>query len=329
MEEQTDLQPGLGEVLIDVEAVGVNYADCLIRMGLYASARQAIGYPITPGFEVAGRVASAGADARGFPAGTPLIGVTRFNGYATQVVLRPEYLFPVPAKMTMPEAAGFSTVFLTAWYALLELAHPHPGAAILVHSAAGGVGGALVQLGKVLKGRVIAVVGASHKVAPVRDLARTRSSTSRDTNLWTRARQLAPEGYDVILDANGAATLRQSYAHLAPTGKLVVYGFHSMMARGRGQPNRLKLLTDYLRTPRFSPFQLTAGNHSVMGFNLSYLFDKTDLLRAGMNQLLAWAAEGRIRAPRVTTYPFERVAQAHRDLESGTTVGKLVLRVRG
>ena len=91
--------------------------------------------------------------------------VTRFGGYASHVVVRPELLFPLPTEWSMAQGAGFPTVFLTAWYALFELAHPHPGDNMLVHSAAGGVGGALVQLGGIAQCRVIGVVGAPHKRA--------------------------------------------------------------------------------------------------------------------------------------------------------------------
>jgi NADPH:quinone reductase-like Zn-dependent oxidoreductase len=100
-----------------------------------------------------------------------------------------------------------------------------------------------------------------------------------------------------------------------------------MLPRAGGRPRWLKLAWDYLRTPRFNPLKLTTENRSVLGFNLSFLFDRSALLRGAMEQLLQWRAEGRIRAPRITAYPFEKVAQAHRDLESGQTAGKLVLRL--
>ena len=87
-----------------------------------------------------------------------------------------------------------------------------------------------------------------------------------------------------------------------------------------------ELVFDYLRTPRFSPFDLTTHNHSVMGFNLSFLFDKNEIMQQGMQQILHWLESGELQAPAVTSYPLEAVADAHRALESGQTTGKLVLR---
>jgi len=325
IEEHPDPAPGPGEVLIAVAAIGINYADCVTRMGLYASAKHYVGYPVTPGFEVAGTVMSVGAGITDLQAGTAVLAVTRFNGYSTQLVVPREQVFTLPPQLGMETAAGFPTVALTAWFALFELAHPHPGDRILVHSAAGGVGGMLVQLGIIAGCEVTGVVGASHKVAAVRQLGATAVIDKSATDLWKAAEASAPDGYDIILDANGVATLRQSYRHLAPVGKLVVYGFHSMLRTRDGVPGKLGLILDYLRTPRFSPFDLTTRNRSVLGFNLSFLFDRKTILATGMQQLLQWLQQGKLRPPAVTSYPFEAVAEAHRALESGQTVGKLVL----
>ena len=327
IEEHPDPAAGPDEVLIEVAAIGVNYADCVTRMGLYASARQYVGYPITPGFEVAGRVIRTGSAVHDLAEGTSVIAITRFDAYATRLVVKRHQVIPLPGALSMAEGAAFPGVSLTAWFALFELAHPHAGDTMLVHSAAGGVGSMLVQLGKVAGCRVVGVVGASHKVTAVQALGADAVIDKSARPLWEEAERLSPDGYDVVLDANGVATLKQSYNHLAPVGKLVVYGFHSMLPRRGGIPHRLRLAWDYWRTPRFSPFSLTTHNRSVLGFNLSFLFDRTQTLQQGLRQLLQWLDEGRLTAPQVTTYPFERVADAHRDLESGQTVGKLVLEV--
>ncbi len=309
-----DPTPGPDEVAIDVEAAGVNFADCVIRMGLYESQKSLVGWPVTPGFEVAGRVSGGGPEA--------VLAVTRFGGYSSRVVVPRSQVFPIPKGLDVHEAAGFPVVFLTAYYALVELAHPRPGSTILIHSVAGGVGGAAAQIARILGARVIGVVGSTHKVAAAQ--ADVVIDKSRE-DLWAAAGRAAPEGFDVILDANGAETLWGSYRHLAPTGRLVAYGFHSMLRTRRGRVRWLPLLRSYLKTPRFHPIRMVNENRSVLAFNLSYLFAKRDLLKEAMGRLLGWFAEGRLKAPPVTRYPLKDVARAHRDLESGRTVGKLVL----
>ena len=188
--------------------------------------------------------------------------------------------------------------------------------------ASGGVGSAAVQLAREAGCRTIAVVGAPHKVDSCGADAEIDKSVAP---LWEEVERLAPGGVDVILDANGPSTLRQSYEHLAAPGKLVVYGFHSMLPRRGGRPKWLKLARDYLRTPRFNPLDMTGDNRSVLAFNLSYLFERAEFLEEAMTALLEGFTSGSLRPMPTRTYAFEDVADAHRDIESGQTVGKLVL----
>jgi NADPH:quinone reductase-like Zn-dependent oxidoreductase len=326
-EQHPDLEPGPGQVRIAVAACGVNYADCLVRMGLYASARELHGYPITPGFEVAGRIDRIGAGVTRWSIGMPVMALTFFDGYASQVVLPEDQVFALPHGFTMAQAAAFPAVHLTAWYALHELAHPHAEDLVLIHSAAGGVGSALVQMAVAAGCRVIGVVGAPHKLRHVQDLGAEAVIDRSSEDLWAVARSVAPAGLAVILDANGAASLRDSYDNLAPTGKLVAYGFHSMLPRGKDRPSRLKLLRDWWRTPRFDPLSMTTANKSVLAFNLSFLESRRELLLGGMRWLLDAIERDALRPPTVSCHRFADVAEAHRELESGDTVGKLVLEI--
>jgi NADPH:quinone reductase-like Zn-dependent oxidoreductase len=325
LEEHPSPPLGPTDVRIAVEAAGVNYADCVVRMGLYKSARDFVGWPITPGFEVAGTVAEVGDAVTDRREGDAVLGVTRFGGYASEVVVPATQVFDRPRGFTAQQAAGFPAVHLTAEYAIGVLARPSRGDAVLVHSAAGGVGLALVRLGKHMGCRVVGVVGASHKVEHAREAGAIAVIDTSAHDLWRAAERESPDGYAAIFDANGVSTLRQSYRHIAPTGRLVVYGFASMLPRADERMRWLRLAWDWLRTPRFDPFALTNENRSVMGFNLSYLFDHLGLLRTTMDKLLALADEGVLPPPPVTAYPLHEAASAHRALESGQTVGKLVL----
>jgi NADPH:quinone reductase-like Zn-dependent oxidoreductase len=302
--DEADPVAGAGETAIDVKAIGVNYADCVVRMGLYASAKKYVDGPITPGFDVAGTTDD----------GRRVMAVTRFGGYAERVVVPSAQVRELPDSMSYEEAAAFPTVFLTAWYALFELGQPRPGKRALVHSAAGGVGSALLQLLRIADCVPVGVVGRRDKVEAARALGAQQVFVNEF------------EGeYDLVFDANGYKTLKKSYRSLRPTGRLIIYGFHSMLPRKGGKPNPLQLAWGFLRTPRFQPLDMTGENRSVMAFNLSYLFDRGDILRDAMDQLMGWYREGKLQLPKIETYPFDDVAEAHAALESGKTVGKLVL----
>jgi NADPH:quinone reductase-like Zn-dependent oxidoreductase len=327
IEECAPPSPQVHEVLVEVSAAGVNFADIFIRLGLYKSAREFVGWPITPGFEFSGRVLECGEDVTDLKAGDPVFGITRFGAYATHLcVPRAQvYFIPDQSNFTSDQWAAFPAVFLTAYHGLFQNFALRPGMQILVHSAAGGVGGALLQLGRIAGCRMTGVVGATHKISTALESGADLVIDKSKEDLWARAREIVPDGFDVVFDANGPATLRQSYRHLAPAGKLVAYGFHSMLSTHGGVANFFKLLWQYLRVPRWSPLNMTQENKSLIAFNLSFLFHRVDLLQESMQDLLRWVEDGKIKAPALQFFPFEKVADAHRALESGSTVGKLIL----
>lgn len=313
-------EPAENEVLIEVHACGVNFADVCVRMGVYSSANELATWPITPGFEVAGIVKAVGSKVSKFAIGQRVVALTFFGGYATHVKVAEDYALIIPDNLSFTQAAAIPAVFLTAYYALFELVHPKPNDLLLIHSAAGGVGSALVQLGKLVGCKVVGIVGASHKVDFVKSLGADRVIDKSKEDLWKDIGD-----FDAVFDANGVETLRKSYQHVRPGGKLVVYGFHTMFSKGRGTVNWVKAAWDYLRTPRFNPLKMTRDNRSVLAFNLSYLFGKTDLLRGHLEKISNWMVEGKLSPPPIKTYSLETAGEAHKDLESGMTIGKLVL----
>lgn len=317
--------PGPDEVLVRTESIGVNYADCCVRWGVYDSAKKFVGWPITPGFEFSGTVEAIGEKVSRFSPGMRVLGVTLFGAYSSHVIVPSDQVELLPSRLTPAQAGGFPVIFLTAYHGLFQQVRVRSGMNMLVHSAAGGVGSALVQLGRVAGCKVVGVVGASHKVSKALENGAHSVIDKSSTDLWTEAKKLVPEGYDMIFDANGPSTLRGSYEHLRPTGKLVSYGFHSMLPRTGGRIRYLKAALGWLNLPRFNPLQLTNDNKSIIAFNLSFLFERKDLLREALADLLKWLDEGQIHAPQITSFPLSEVAQAHAKLESGSSVGKLVL----
>lgn len=321
--EEAEPRPGPGQLKVAVRAIGINYADVIVRLGHYAAAKGQ--YPITPGFEFAGIVAETGPDVDGFKTGDRVFGVTRFGAYASSLIVEPKQIWPCPQGWSFEDCAGFPGVFLTAYHALFRTAKVESGETLLVHSAAGGVGTALLQLGKIAGCRSIGVVGSAHKVDVCKRLGADLVIDRSSQDIWKEGRKFAPNGFDAIFDANGVTTLKPGFENLAHGGRLVVYGFAEIMPRGKSKPNILQLAWNYLRVPKFSPLDMTTTNRAVMGFNVVFLYHKFELATEGMNRMLKWIEDGRIRKVPVTSFPLEKVADAHKAIESGTTVGKLVL----
>ena len=321
LQEEADPAPGPGQYRVRVAAAGVNYADVVVREGYYEAAKGL--YPITPGFEFAGTVDAAGPGAVGFREGDRVFGFTRFGGYASVQLTEPGRLRGMPAGWSFAECAALPAVHFTAYHGLFEVAKVSAGETVLIHSAAGGVGTALLQQARIAGLRAIAVVGSERKAAVAREFG-AHVAVARGPGLWAELDRVAPEGFDAIFDANGVTTPRPGFERLKLGGRLVVYGFGEIMPRG-GRPFLPLLAWNWLRVPRFSPLEMTARNRAVMGFNVVYLTDKAELARDGFDAIARWAAEGALKKPPVAEFPAERAGDAHRALESGETVGKLVL----
>jgi synaptic vesicle membrane protein VAT-1 len=187
----------------------------------------------------------------------------------------------------------------------------------------------LVQICKLKGWKVCAVVGRPHKVSACHALgADCVVDKSQPEGLWKLAEEFAPEGFDAIFDANGVETFQASWDHLGPGGKLVVYGFHTMLPKVGGvlgPAQWARMARDWLKTPSFDPMVMVSENKSVLGFNLSFLFKRRDLFDPVMDEILGWVVAGKLVLPQITTFPLAEAGRAHAAIESAQTVGKLVL----
>lgn len=333
-------------LLVRNEAFSVNYADCCIRWGLYDSAKEFVGWPIVPGFDVAGtveRVSSSNVD-DGLPikfnVGDRVFGCTLFGAYSDRIIVPKIQMRKIPKSLSFAEAAAFPAVSLTALYAL-HLAGYFPTSeigggrskfqnkAILIHSAAGGVGSFLVQMSKILGlAPIVGVVGSTKKVNEAKSLGCDVVIDKSTEDLWSAAKKASYSGYSTIMDANGISTLKQSYDHLAPSGRLIVFGFHSNLPMGNAMLSPLewiRMAEKVVSMPKFDAMDLTVSNKSVMGFNLSFFADERNVLSDMFDQVLQWIENDEIRCPKVVEMDMQNVADAHTLIQSGKSIGKIIL----
>ena len=311
------------EVIVDVHYFIVNFADVCVRLGETESAKKYVGWPILHGIEVSGVVKAVGDNVKNFSVGQEVIAFTLFNGYATEVKVSETQVLPLPKGFSMQEGAGFPAVFFTAYHALFQHVVLKPKSKVLIHSAAGGVGTALVQLSKISGFYTVGVIGSSHKKEYLEQFEPDHIIDKSKEDLWEVASKLSPKGYDLILDANGTTTLQGSYDHLVPTGKLLTYGSHSIFTKGK--INYLKAAISLIKLPKFNPMDMVTHNKGVIGFNISFLFNEEHLIREMTSKLLDLVSKGEIKPIPVTVFKFNEVAQAHKLIESGKSVGKIVV----
>ena len=315
---------GPDEVRVAVRAAGVNFADVLARMGLYPDAPKP---PLVPGYEVAGVLTEVGREVRHLPERTRVVALTRFGGYASEVVTPAAHVFPIPHTLDDPEAAALPVNYLTASLALYRLANLAEGETVLIHGAGGGVGIAAVQLARLRRAVIIGAASAA-KHAALKTLGVDHAVDSRTGDVNSAVRALTRgRGVDVILDPIGGKSFENSYRLLAPLGRLVLYGV-SAIAPGQRR-SWWHAGRTMIQMPSFKPLSLMNRNKGVFGLNLAHLWDERQQLRSAMQFVLQELAAGRIRPVIARTFPLEHAADAHRYIQSRANIGKVVLTCDG
>lgn len=322
--ESEDPQPGRGQVRVRARAVGVNFADTLMRMGMYPGAPVV---PFTPGYEACGVVDAVGPEVTAWRAGDKVIVPTNFGGYADTLIAPADQIFRLPDGKTFEQGAALTVNYLTAYEALVEQGHLREGGRVLVHGAAGGVGVAASQIAKIYKAFVFGTASKSkHDFCREHGVDRPIDYRSEDFETVIR-KETNGGGVHCALDPIGGHSFRKSYRSLAPTGKLLCYGF-SAAATGTKR-NLLTLVWHYLRTPSFSPLALMGENRGVIGIHMGRLPGEKALLSAAMQELLRWWEQGKIAPVVGATFPLEHAGKAHEYIQGRGSVGKVVLTVSG
>ena len=311
-------EPGPGQVRLRVEASGVAFADIMARRGAYPGLPP---HPYTPGYDVVGVVDKLADGVTGFApgqrAGALMLG---FGACAEFVTVPEEMLVPVPQGMDPGEAVSLFLNYLTAWQLLYEMAQVQPGERALVTSAAGGVGTALLQLGK-RAGLELIGTASSGKLALVAELGAIPVDY-RSEDVVQRLGQDG-KGLDVIFDGVGGKTVRRAYRLLGKDGRLVRYGFLSLDASNLVAFLPAILETTWLRL-------LPDGRRVLFNQGLpEFVAQNKGWYRQIMAELFRLLEQGAIRPVIGKRLPLQETAQAHRLLETGAVQGKIVLLAQG
>ncbi len=315
--------PGTGEVHVRVEAAGVNFADLMMRMGLYGTVPPR---PFSPGFEVAGRIVRTGAEVRDRRPGDRVVALMRYGGYARDVIVPADHLFDWPGELSAAEAAALPVVFLTAWVCLFRAGAARPGETVLVLGAAGGVGTAAVQLARAHGLRVFGTAGSRPKRTFVEQRLGAEACFDGRGDWERQVRDAVGEGgLDLALDPVGGEATRACRRLLGPLGRLVFYGL-SQAAPGRRR-NWLRVARAWLRTPRIHPLDLVEPNLGVHGVHLLHLGRREDVLREGYAEMLPGFASGALVPVLDRTFPLTAAgaAEAHAFVHARRNIGKVVL----
>ncbi|MBE4908959.1 quinone oxidoreductase [Bacillus luteolus] len=298
--------PKSNEVLIEVKAVGVNYADTARREGQYVVKTT---LPFIPGAEVAGVVVEVGDNVTGVQVGTRVVTLIESNGYAEYAVAHERSLIPLPDGVDFEYAVSLPLQGLSAYHILKTMGRIEQGESVLIHAAAGGVGTIAVQLAKLFgAGKVIATASTEEKLALAKELGADEVVNYTEAGWEQEVLRITDgKGVDVALEMAGGDIFQKTLTCLAPFGRVVIYGVAS------GEQSRLY------------PSSLMAKNQSVIGFFLPQIMRKPQLFQSSLMELLSFVNNGSLKLTIGGTFPLNEAASVHTLLQGRKTKGKLIL----
>lgn len=300
VQEAPDPHPGPEQVVVKVEACGLNFADLLTARGGYAGTPKP---PLIAGREFAGIDVAAGRRVMGY---------TQWAAFAEKTVAQRALLWPVPEGWTAEQAAAFPVNFFTAYFAFWKagLIEKPAGARVMIHAVAGGVGTAAVQIGKILGVEMYGTSSSEDKLARVRELGLQHGINYKKQDYREAIKDLTQgEGVDAVFEMLGGEHVAKSVKCLREFGRVIVYG----AATGE--------------TPQLDTRLLYAKGASVHGLWLTYLSQNRSLMAAAWQQLSEWVTAGKLHPVIGKVFPLEQAREAFTLMQEGKNYGKIVLKV--
>lgn len=298
-----DAHPTPEQVLVRVEAGGLNFADLMTTHGGYAGTPKP---PLTAGREFAGRELAGNGSA-----GRRVMGYTQWAAFAEKTVAHRNLIWPVPENWTTEQGAAFPVNFFTAYFAYWKAGLlDQKGARVLIHAVAGGVGTAAVQIGKILGIEMYGTSSSEDKLAKVRDLGLQHGINYKQRDYVDAIKELtAGEGVDAVFEMLGGEHVAKSVKCVRDFGRVIVYG------AATGQP------------PQLDTRVLYAKGASVHGLWLSYLSANQPLMRTAWQQLSEWVSAGKLSPVIGKVFPLDQARDAYTLLKEGKNYGKIVLKI--
>jgi NADPH:quinone reductase-like Zn-dependent oxidoreductase len=318
VQERPDPTLGPGQVRIAVAAAGINFADVMARMGLYADAPKT---PCVVGYEVAGTILELGEAAsrpeRPLSLGQRVLAGTQFGGYASEVVAAAGDVMALPDELSFEQGAAIPVNYGTAWAGLIGYGSLQPGERVLIHSAGGGVGIAATQIAK----RVgVEVYGTA---SPGKHARCVELGVDHMLDYTQPGWERGLPTFDLIMDAVGGASFRRSYNLLRPGGRLVAFGASSVVSGER--KNVVTALRAVARMPRFNLIKQMSESKAVIGLNMLSLWKDHGTLEPWIEPMRELLADGTVKPVVAEAFGFADAGAAQNMITERRNVGKVVL----
>lgn len=323
VQEVPDIKPDSNEIIIDVKASGLNFADILARKGQYPDGPSK---PCVMGYEVSGVVDFVGSNVDDEWVGKEVMTFTRFKGQAEQVAVQESQLFEKPERLSFEDAAALPVNYLTAYILITVMGSLQSYESILIHNVGGGVGIAALDIAKHIGAKTYGTASKrKHKFLTERGL--DYAIDYRNKDWYEELMDLTDEkGVELITDPLGGKEWKRSYKALRATGRLGMFGISSVSEGTRGGIGAMwRMLKTVLQMPFFHPLPLLGKNCGVFGVNLGQLWHEPEKAKKWMRKILKGVEEGWINPHVDATFSYDNVAEAHKYIEERKNIGKVIL----
>lgn len=314
-------QPADNEVLIAVEAFGLNYADGMAIKGQY---RDAPPLPSVLGYDVCGRIVSIGKNVTKHKIGERVTAMTRFGGYARYAVTDQRAIATIKEDTDLSTALSLATQAATAWYCAREACTIYEGERVIVTAAAGGVGSLLLQLAVQNKAKVYGIVSTEIKAKLVKQMGAYGVLNRSEGDIFAQYQALeGRKAIDIMFDSAGGSYLRKGIKNLAPGGRFVGFGG----SQGSKANNIFKLISFALSFGFYHPVPFLLEGQSMIGVSMLRLADhKPDVVQRCMEQSVKLFNEGGLKPLEGKVFPVDELVKAHKALEQGSIPGKIAIK---
>ena len=311
--------PGDEEILIKTEGFGLNFADIVAREGMY---KEAPPMPCILGYDVVGKIVSCGSKVKNLKEGDRVAALTRFGGYAEYAVTYALAAVKISGTLSVASASTLATQCCTAYYCAVVAANLREGEKVIVHTASGGVGNALLQIAKFRKCEIFATTSSSSKIDFLRRQGATHViNTSNEDFYEVINRVTAGDGVDVIFDALGGRFVSKGIKLLAPAGRIVCYGASQLT--GVSIFRRIKIA---LQFGVYHPAQFMMTSKALIGVNMLHIADKrVSILQDCLQQVVKLFDQGVFIPAEGTIFKATEIASAHRYLQEKKAIGKIAI----
>ena len=307
------------QVKVRVYRAGINFADLMMRQGLYGSNPD---FPFTPGYEVSGIITEIGEDVDHLEIGDRVIAMTGFGGYAEEVIVSSNRIIPIPENMSFDQAAAMPVTYGTAYHMLVHLGGIKRGDVILIHHAAGGVGTAAAQICKSFGAELIIGTASKTKKEFVESMG--MYFVDRDNEDFVKVCKKLTDGKGVhqAIDPVAGKHLMRSYNSLRNGGKLHCFGASSAVPKEKR--SIIAALRMWINTPKFNPMKMMNSNKAIFGVHMGRMEDE-EIFRKHLKDLTALLEKGEINPIIDSVWRFEEVSGAQKHMHQRKNKGKVLL----